>query len=505
MPTLLTATLNLFSGLKFWIPNFTSMNKRTNAFTNDALGNLDATGVAQAIAKKEISVTEAVEAAIQRSEKVNPALDAIKVKTYDEARQYDRLKEGGAFYGVPSFIKDNDNIKGHPTQMGTGSYTSKIAKRNGKFVDQFLSSGVTYLGKTTLPEFGLLCSTENPELNITRNPWNTDYTTGGSSSGSAALVASGAVPIATANDGAGSIRIPAAICGLVGLKPTRNRVYSMDGTELMPIQIVHQGVLTRSVRDTALFFSEAEKFKHNSKLPKIGHVIGSGKKRFKIAFIENRPEGTMGRQGEETYALQLQTAQLLEDLGHSVEQIPLPIDADAMIDDFLNYYGFMAYLTSHWGRLLFQAKVDKSKLEPFTIGLAKRFKTNALNLPKSIKALRQMGAQCSALFNNYDIVMTPVLAHKTPKIGHFSPELKFEDVCRNAVEFATYTGLQNITGEPAISLPLGVDSDGMPLGVQFAAPYGEDKRLLELAYELEQAKPWRMMADFREEKATEKV
>ena len=231
------------------------MENRVSAFTNDALGNLDATGVAEAIAKKEISVQEATEAAIQRAEKVNPSLDAIKVKAYEEAQQFDKLKPGGAFFGVPTFIKDTDNIKGHPTQMGTGAYSSKPARSNSKFVNQFLSSGVNNLGKTTLPEFGLLCSTENSKWNITRNPWNTDYTAGGSSSGSSALVASGAVPIASGNDGAGSIRIPAAINGLVGLKPTRNRMFGMDGADLMPIQIVHLGVLTRSVRDTALFFS----------------------------------------------------------------------------------------------------------------------------------------------------------------------------------------------------------------------------------------------------------
>lgn len=471
------------------------MSKQISAFTNDALGTLDATAVAQAIAKRDVSVEEVTEAAIARAESVNPALDAIKLKAYDDARQYRQLKKEGAFYGVPTFIKDNDNIKGYPTQMGTGAFKSKTAKGHGKFVHQFLSGGLNYLGKTTMPEFGLLCSTENPILNVTRNPWNTDYTTGGSSSGSAALVASGVVPIATANDGAGSIRIPAAICGLVGLKPTRNRVHGMDGAELMPIQIVHQGVLTRTVRDTALFLYEAEKFNHNARLPKLGHVTHADSKRLKIAFIENRPEGTMGRQGEETYQLQLETAKLLESLGHTVEQIPFPIDADAMIEHFLNYYGLMAYMTSHWGRMVFQSKVDKSKLEPFTIGLAKRFKSNALNLPKSIKELLKGGRECSALFQKYDIIMTPVLAHRTPKIGHFSPELSFESVCKNAVEFATYTGLQNITGEPAISLPMGSDSIGMPLGVQFSAPYGQDKRLLELAYEIENAKGWKHLGN----------
>lgn len=471
------------------------MNKQITAFANDALGNLDATGVAEAISKKEITVQEAIEAAIQRSEKVDPSLNAIVLKLYDDARQYDRLNPKGAFYGVPMYFKDTDNIKGYPTQMGTGAFNAKKATRNSRFVNQFLSTGVSYLGKTTLPEFGLLCSTENQRWAVTRNPWNTDYTSGGSSSGSAALVASGAVPIASGNDGAGSIRIPAAICGLVGLKPSRYRIYGVDGTEAMPIEIIHQGVLTRSVRDTATFYGEAEKFYRNPKLPKIGHVTHANSKRLRIAFIENLTEGTTGRQDEDTYQLQQKTAELLRSLGHYVEQRPLPIDVDTMVGHFLNYYGFLSYMSSHFGRMVFRSKVDRSQLEPFTTGLADRFKRNALKLPQSIREMRRMGTECSKLFQQYDVVMTPVLAHRTPKIGYFSPELPYEEVTKRAIDFATYTGLYNVTGEPAISLPLGVDSHGMPLGVQFAAPYGEDKRLIELAFELEEAQPWRTMAN----------
>lgn len=476
------------------IPNFTGMSKQINAFTDDALSNLDATGIAQAVAKKHISVEEAIECAIQRSEKVDPHLNAIVLKLYDDARKVDRLQKNGAFYGVPTYFKDTDNIKGYPTQMGTGAFNSKKAKRNGKFVNQFLSLGVSYLGKTTLPEFGLLCSTENDKWAVTRNPWNTDYTSGGSSSGSAALVASGAVPIASGNDGAGSIRIPAAICGLVGLKPSRHRIHCLDGTEMMPIEIVHQGVLTRSVRDTATFFGEAEKFYRNPKLPKLGHVEHANKKRLKIAFIDNLTEGTTGRQDEDTYNLQQETAKLLESLGHTVVQIPLPIDVDTMVGHFLNYYGFLSYMSSHFGQFVFKAKVDRAQLEPFTTGLAERFKRNALKFPRSIREMRRLGNECSKLFSEYDVVMSPVLAHSTPRIGYFSPELSYEEVTKRAIDFATYTGLYNVTGEPAISLPMGTDSNGMPLGVQFAAPYGEDKRLLELAFELEDARPFRTMA-----------
>jgi len=467
--------------------------KKISAFTNDALGNLDATAVAEAIAKKQVSVQEVTEAAIARAEQANKDLNAIAVKTYDDARQYHTLKKDGALYGVPSFIKDNENIKGYPTQLGTGSFSAKVAKRNSRYVNQFLSTGTNSLGKSTLPEFGLICSTENERWGITRNPWNTDYTTGGSSSGSAALVASGVVPIATANDGAGSIRIPAACCGLVGLKPTRHRLVPMDGSQLMPLQIVYEGVLTRTVRDTALFFAEAEKFYKNPKLPALGNITQPSGKKLRIVYFENPAQGAGGNQDADTYRVQNETAQLLRELGHTVEQQKIPIDVDAMTEHYLLYYGFLAYMISHHGPLVLGTKVNHEVLEPFTLGLSKKFKDNKLQLLRSIRTLRKVGADTEKLFETYDIIMTPVIAHTTPQIGHFSPELSYEVVSKRAVEFATYCGLQNITGSPAISLPGGKTANGMPIAVQLSAPFGLDQRLLELAYELEQARPWRFL------------
>lgn len=466
------------------------MSKRISAFSDDALGTLDAVGVAEAIAKKKISVEEATEAAIARAEKANGELNAIVLKTYDDARKYSSLAKDGLLYGVPSFIKDNENIAGYPTQLGTGSFTSKIAKKSSRFVSQFHSTGTNNLGKSTLPEFGLICSTENERWGITRNPWNTDYTTGGSSSGSGALVASGVVPIASANDGAGSIRIPAACCGLVGLKPTRGRLVAMEGSELMPLQIVYEGVLTRSVRDTAAFFASAEKFYKNPKLPELGHVTQAGKKKLRIVFFENPPSGKGAHQDAETNRVQLETVALLQSLGHTVVQLPFPVDVETMTEHYLLYYGFLAYMLSHHGRLVIGAKVNHAVLEPFTLGLSQNFKDNKLKLPRSIKTLRKVGVDTEKLFDQYDIIMTPVLAHTTPPIGHFSPTLSYAEVSKRAVEFAAYCGLQNITGSPAISLPLGKTENGMPIAVQFSAPFGLDQRLLELAYELETARPW---------------
>jgi amidase len=472
------------------------MGKHVDVFDeHDALGRLDAVGIAEAIAAQKISAAEAVEAAIRRAEKANPDLNAIVIKMFDDGRKMAQSNVQGGFFGVPSFIKDSDPIAGYPTQMGTGVFKAKPARSHGKFVNQFLSAGLICLGKSTLPEFGLICSTENERWGITRNPWNTDYTTGGSSSGSAALVASGVVPIASANDGAGSIRIPAAICGLVGLKPSRHRLHGVDGTEAMPIQIVHQGVLTRSVRDTAFFYAEAEKYYRNPHLPPMGYVKYPLKKRLRIAFIENQPKGKIGYQDEDVRKTQVETARLLESLGHYVEEIPMPVDAEKMASYFLNYYGFLAYMLTHWSKVTLKAHVNRHLLEPFTEGLALRFKENALKLPSSIRVLKKTAHESAQLFQRFDVIMSPVLAHKTPKIGYFSPQLPFEEITRRAVDFAAYCGLYNVTGAPAISLPLGVDSNNMPVGVQFGAAYGNDALLLELAYQLEAARPWRMIYD----------
>lgn len=462
------------------------MGKRVSAFTNDVMGEMDATELAAAIASKQISVDEVLEAAIKRAEMVNPDLNAIALRMYERARKGGNLSKGG-LYGVPTFLKDNDGVKGYPTQMGTGAFKSPNAKKNSQFADQFLSTGLNLLGKSTLPELGLICTTENPKWGITRNPWNTDYTTGGSSSGSAALVASGVVPIASANDGAGSIRIPAAICGLIGLKPSRHRLFSIDGAESLPINIAFQGVLTRTVRDTALFYSEVEKKYPAKKILPMGYVQGPTKQRFRVVFFDNLPVGSTGHVDDDIYEAQLKTVKLLEQMGHHVDQVKIPIDVDAMVDYFLHYYGMVAYLNTNLSRFVLKAKMDKSQLEPFTLGLASKFGKSMLSLPKSISEMRRNAGMSAKFFEKYDLIMTPVLSHKTSEIGYFSPSLPFDEICTRAKNFATYSGIYNVNGEPSISLPVGKDSNGMPIGLQFAAPFGHDKRLLEFAYEMEEA------------------
>ena len=431
------------------------MSKYVSAFTDDALGKLDAVGIASAIAGGKISAAEATAAAIARAEKVNGELNAIVVKDYDAATARAQQKPTGGLAGVPTFIKDNEQVKGLPTQFGTLAFKSRPAIKTSRFVNQFLATGLNAIGKSTLPEFGLLCSAENPHWGITRNPWDTGYITGGSSSGSAALVASGVAPIALANDGAGSIRIPASCCGLVGLKPSRDRLMNAEGIEWMPVNIVHEGVVTRTVRDTAAFFASAEKYYSNPALPAMGLVEHPVAQRLKIVFFENIAAGKVGRQDDDTYNTILSTAKLLAGLGHQVNAVPYPFEIAELTGPFLNYYGVFAFMLKNFGGYLFKSKMDKSKLENFTLGLSDQFKHNFLRLRRSIKLLKEGGQKMEKLFEQYDIIMTPVLAHGLPKIGYFSPDLPYKEITERVIDFAPFVGMQNITGSPGISLPLG--------------------------------------------------
>ena len=201
-----------------------AVSSRVHAFGNDVLAGHDAVALAGLIRKGEISAIEVAEAAIARARKVNGTLNAIEHDIFAHAlTTAASRKPTGVFGGVPTFVKDNADMEGLPTRSGTRAATARVAAQHGPFTEQYLAQGFTVLGKSSLPEFGFNASTEFEEDHPTRNPWNPDYSAGGSSGGSAALVAAGVVPIAHANDGGGSIRVPAACCGLVGLKPTRNR------------------------------------------------------------------------------------------------------------------------------------------------------------------------------------------------------------------------------------------------------------------------------------------
>ncbi|MGE2835710.1 amidase [Mycobacterium sp. SMC-4] len=466
---------------------------RVSAFADDALGDHDAVGVVEALRRGDVSAPEVIDAAIARVEAVNPTLNGLAFQAFDRARARaaQRHPFGGFFDGVPSFVKDNVAVAGMPTMSGTDAWEPRPAADNGDFARTYLATGLVPLGKTALSEFGFSASAEHPRLGPVRNPWNPEFTAGASSSGSGAFVAAGAVPIAHANDGGGSIRIPAACNGLVGLKPSRGRLPLDQDMRQMPLRIVHNGVVTRTVRDTAAFYREAERVMANPKLPSVGDVTGPGAQRLRIAVCT---ESIERQASPEISALTLDTAKLLESLGHPIEIIDNPVPQH-FVDDFLLYWAFLAFALVRGGRRSFGPSFDRDRLDNLTRGLESHAARRLHRLPGAIARLARIRRITSRLHEDFDVVLMPTLADVTPRIGHLDPTAPYEQVIERLTDWVAFTPLQNATGEPAISLPLARSASGLPVGMMFSAPLGADARLLELAYELEQARPWPQIAD----------
>ena len=463
---------------------------RVHAFGDDALGELDAVGLADAIRAGSVSRADVVEAAIARTEAVNPAVNGLAYPAFAQARETASSASAGAadgfFGGVPTFIKDNVDVAGQPTMQGTDAWLPREAVTHGEFTRLYLASGLVSLGKTQLSEFGFSASAEHPRLGPVRNPWDTDYTAGASSSGSGAFVAAGVVPIAHANDGGGSIRIPAACNGLVGLKPSRGRLPLDPELRRMPVVIVTNGVLTRSVRDTAAFYRESERIWRNPKLAPVGDVTRPGRQRLRIAVLTRSVQRECSPEVRE---LTLKTAGLLEELGHRVEHIDEPPVPASFADDFVLYWGILAMAMVRAGRRAFGETFDRTRLDSLTLGLDRHTSRNVHRLPLAIVRLRRLRRRTARFFATYDAVLTPTVADETPRVGYLAPT-DYQQVIDRLISWVAFTPLQNVTGEPAISLPLAQSADGMPVGMMLAADMGQEALLLELAYELEEARPW---------------
>jgi len=463
--------------------------RHINAFGDDALGDLDAVALVDAMRTGRVSATELVEAAIVRAEVMNPVLNGLAHERFDQARTQAATasRQGGYFDGVPTFIKDNVDVEGMPTMQGTDAWDPRPQAGHGDFAKFFLATGLIPLGKTQLSEFGFSASAEHPRIGAVRNPWDTDYTAGASSSGSGAFVAAGVVPIAHANDGGGSIRIPAACNGLVGLKPSRGRLPLDKMSRQMPVRLVNDGVLTRSVRDTAAFYREGERIWRNRAMLPIGAVTGPGSERLRVAVVTRSLSRDCSPQMRDHT---LQTAALLESLGHRVTHLdnnPIPA---TFADDFLIYWASLAMTLVRTGKRTFGPSFDRSRLDNLTLGLDRHATRNLHRLPLAISRLSRLRKVTERLYRDYDILLMPTLAEETPRIGHLDPTADYQQVIDRLVDWVAFTPLQNATGEPAISLPLNQSDSGMPVGMMFSAPIGHERRLLELAYELEGAKPW---------------
>ena len=459
-----------------------------HAFADDALGSDDAVGIAARIRSGKVSAVEVVAAAIERARKVDPALNAIEREDFDNALDKAARLAPGAFSGVPTFVKDNTDVQGLPTTHGSRAINARPAKADGPFAKQFLAQGFVCLGKSRLPEFGLNASTEFADSAPARNPWHPHYSTGASSGGSAALVAAGVVPIAHPNDGGGSIRIPAACCGLIGLKPTRGRLLEPGVARALPVNIVSDGVLTRSMRDTAHFFASAEVYFRNPKLPVIGLVEGPGKRRLRVGVVLDSVTGH--RTDDPTRRTVEAAAHLLEDLGHDIAEMPLPV-RQSFAGDFGLYWGMLSFLIATFGKQVMSPSFDATKLDNLTRGLSSFYKKNLWKTPAVIYRLRRVAGEYARIFDRYDVVLSPVLAHTTPKLGYLSPQHDFEVLFERLQRYVSFTPLNNAAGGPGISLPMGQADDGLPIAVHFSANHGAERTLLEIAFEIEAAQPWR--------------
>jgi amidase len=450
-----------------------------HAFSDDALGSLDGLGLAAWIRDREVSRREVLEAALARLAKID-GLHAVQL--VDEQRALDAPPVPGAFSGVPTFIKDNVDVAGWPTNQGSEAFVARPANRTSVAARTFLSTGLVPLGKSRMPEIGLNASTEFMTGEPVRNPWDPAYSAGASSGGAAALVAAGVVPLAHANDGGGSIRIPAAACGLVGLKPTRGRWAPDPLDRVMPVRLVSNGCLSRTVRDTAHLLAHTER---PGPLPPVGLVEGPSSRRLRIGLVRN---SIRGETDPETQAALRKTADLLTELGHVVEEMTLPLD-EQFAQDFRLYWGFCGWFVAKAGPRVFPGW-DATKADGLTLGLVDYFAQHRSGFVGAVRRLRASRHAYAELFRTRDLVLSPTLSHTTPEIGYLSPTVPFDVLFERLRDYAGFTPINNAAGSPAVSLPLGQTSDGRPLGIHFSAAHGDERTLLEIAYQLEEAQPF---------------
>lgn len=452
----------------------------------------DATEMAARIRKGEMTALEAVEQAVARAEKLQAQLNFIVNSDFDRALA--KARAGGItgpFAGVPFLIKDLDDYKGLPTRNGSqsGRY-ARPATSQPAYIDGFDSAGLITIGKSATPEYGFLPTTEPVSTGLTRNPWDPTRSSGGSSGGSAVAVAAGVVPVAHANDGGGSIRIPASNCGLFGLKPSRGRMIGTSHeTRVSDIGVEH--VVSRSIRDSAALFAATEDSGKAAQLPPVGLVTGPGKKRLRIGVLL---ENGMGHSPQpEVAAANASVAKLLVSLGHRVEVTHLPFDGGQFIQDFLLLWANGAMdLADALAKAMGKAP-DATVLEPFSLGMVELArKAGPQAFAEALGRLNEDSLAYDTWFpsHQFDVVLSPVLSSPAPKLGEVGPLVDFDTLSARLIEYVGYTPIHNVAGAPAMSVPLSWTDAGLPVGSMFSARRGNERTLFELAYQLEAAQPW---------------
>lgn len=461
------------------------------AFDASELGRLDAVETAARIQAGELTAEEVVAAAVERARTLEPILNAIPTETYDAALLRAREPLDGPLAGVPTFVKGIDDLAGVENDHGSRAYAGHRPRRTEPFLAAFLDTGLVSLGRSAAPESGLTGTTEPLAHGPTHNPWNLSHTPGGSSGGAGALVAARVVPIAHASDGAGSIRIPAAFCGLVGLKPSRERGFAPRLGERLPARILTYGALTRSVRDTARCLAALEERVPSRRLPPIGRVEGPARQRRRIGLFTDSPLGNPI--DPEVRGAVLAAGRACAALGHAVEEIACPFEG-RLLDDLWLFWSFLGWGFVVQTRWIRKGAYDPCELEPWTHGLAARFRAHLREVPPAVHRLRRAKGVSAQLFTRWDLLLCPTTATPAPPLGYLGPDVPFETAFERVKHGFCFTPVQNATGDPAISLPLARSAEGLPIGVQLSAPHGGEATLLAVAYELEAAGAFRCAA-----------
>jgi len=488
-----------------------------NSFNN--YDKYDGLGLAELVRKKEVKSSELVEEAISRIERLNPQLNAVIYKMYEQARKAaDGDLPDGPFKGVPFLMKDIlMAYAGVPLSNGSRFLKDYIPDHDSELVKRFKAAGIIVVGKSNTPEFGLVPITEPELFGPTNNPWDLSRTPGGSSGGSAAAVAARMVPLAHASDGGGSIRMPASCCGVFGLKPTRGRnPIGPDFGEAWR-GLVCDHVLTRSVRDSAAMLDAtagpdvgAPYYAMPPARPFLSEV-GADPGKLRIAFTSKPFLG--GIVDKDCLKGLEATAKLCQDLGHEVIEAAPQIDGKAFAKAFLTIVCVETRATIEEAEMLLNRKASFKDFEPSTwaLGLLGR-RCRAPELSKSLNLAQLTARQIGEFFKKYDVLLTPTLAMPPVLTGALQPKgiravamkllgslnagglinkLSGIDVLAEHVfGFMPYTPLFNVTGQPAMSVPLYWNDEGLPIGMQFVGRYGDEATLFRLASQLEKARPW---------------
>jgi amidase len=459
---------------------------------------LDATGQAELVRRGEVSSAELVEAAIGRIETVNPRLDAVVRTRYDQARgEAAGSRPGAPFRGVPILLKDlGCAVAGEVTTFGLGPLKELAWPATSYLAEAFRDAGFIVLGRTNVPELGTTVTTESISFPPARNPWDPGKSAGGSSGGSGAAVASGMVAVAHGNDGGGSIRNPSSACGLVGLKPTRARVSKGPAVAEAWAGATIDGVLARSVRDAAgvldviSSWQPGEPYYPPPLRRPLSEEVGASPGPLRIGVLD-RPGSAAYLDDPECRAAVASTSRLLESLGHHVD----PSAPKAMFDEEFPVY-FGAIIAADTAAMMrdFEALLGRpigdDEIEPRNAHF--RQLGASMSAPDYLRTRDWIGTwarRMASWWADHDLLLTPTLGAPPPPLGWFTAEGPRAEG-RRVVSFIPYTSQFNMTGQPAVSLPLHWSPGGLPVGVQLVAGYGREDLLVRVASQLEQAAPW---------------